>query len=76
MRRSKDWLDYLQTLTEQSRELAQHANLDAYASQWAHDLRCVRQGIEHRRVGGAVHAPAQDAWLQAGYTVRQPLLRR
>lgn len=71
MRRRNDWLQYLQTLSDQSRDMAQHANV--YASQWAHDVRCIRQGIEHRRVGGADLNVSHDEWLQAGYVARQPV---
>jgi hypothetical protein len=70
MGRSNDWLAYLQMLSEQSRDLAQYANV--YASQWARDVRCVRQGVEHRRVGESINK-GKDEWLQAGFVTHQPL---
>jgi hypothetical protein len=70
MRRENDWLKYLHFLSEQGRDQAQHASV--YAAQWAHDVRCIRQGVEHRRVGGAAVSQGHDEWLQAGYVVRQP----
>ncbi len=73
MRRDNDWLKYLHTLSEQSRNVAQQT--DVYASQWAHDVRCLRQGVEHRRVGGAA-GPSHLEWLEAGYVTRQPGARK
>ncbi len=67
MRRGNGWLHYLHTLTEQGRDLAQ--NNSVYAAQWAHDVRCLRQGVEHRRVGEAA-THAHDEWLLAGYVAR------
>jgi hypothetical protein len=69
MRRGNDWLQYLKTLSDQSRDMAQNRNV--YASQWAHDVRCIRQGIEHRRVGDADATHAHDEWFLAGYVARQ-----
>lgn len=68
MRRGNDWLQYLHTLSEKGRDLAQGNAV--YASQWAHDVRCIRQGVEHRRVGAAAASNAHDEWLRAGYTAR------
>lgn len=83
MRSSIDWLQYLRTLTNQgsnqSRDLAQQAHSDVnsvYATQWAHDVRCMRSGIEHRRVGGAVTSLGRDEWLQAGVVTRQALAHK
>lgn len=70
MRRGNEWLKYLQTLSEQGRDLAQYGNI--YAHQWAHDVRCLRQGVEHRRVGEVTNSQANDEWLQAGVVSRQP----
>ena len=70
MRNGNEWLKYLQTLSQQGRDLAQYGNI--YAHQWAHDVRCLRQGVEHRRVGEAAHSGAKDEWLQAGVVSRQP----
>lgn len=70
MRRGNEWLKYLQTLSEHGRDLAQYGNI--YAHQWAHDVRCLRQGVEHRRVGEAANSQANDEWLQAGVVSRQP----
>jgi hypothetical protein len=67
MRRGTDWLSYLHTLAEQDRDLA-HSNT-IYGAQWAHDVRCIRQGVEHRRVG-EVASHAHEEWLQAGYVAR------
>lgn len=67
MRRGTDWLSYLHTLAEQGRDLA-HSNT-IYATQWAHDVRCIRRGVEHRRVGEVANH-AHDEWLLAGYGAR------
>ncbi len=67
MRRGNDWLQYLNTLSEQDRELAHGSTI--YAAQWAHDVRCIRHGVEHRRVGEA-DRHAHDEWLLAGYAAR------
>lgn len=73
MRRDNDWLQYLRNLSGQGRDPAQQASV--YAHQWAHDVRCIRQGVEHRRVGGSPTGHTHDEWLQAGYAVRQALAR-
>ncbi len=73
MHRESNWLAYLHTLSDQSRDLAQYPHV--YAHQWAHDVRCVRQGIEHRRVGG-VTGNGNTEWLQAGFVARQPGSRK
>ena len=73
MRREKDWLNYLHTLSEQGRDLAHYANV--YAAQWAHDVRCIRHGIEHRRVGGADQMHHQE-WLLAGYVTRRSVTHK
>ncbi|MGC3981310.1 MAG: hypothetical protein QM808_08635 [Steroidobacteraceae bacterium] len=67
MRRDNSWLQYLCNLSEQGRDLAQQGNV--YAHQWAHDVRCIRKGIEHRRVGEST-SQQRNEWLQAGYVVR------
>lgn len=72
MRRNNDWLQYLRNLSGQGRDATPQASV--YACQWAHDVRCIRQGIEHRRVGES-NGHAHDEWLQAGYVVRQALVR-
>lgn len=69
MRKVNDWLSYIQTLSEQGRDLAQYSNI--YAHQWAHDVRCLRKGAEHRRVGESMNS-GHNEWLQAGLTVRLP----
>lgn len=69
MGRSKAWLDYLRTLASHGMDIS------VYATQWAHDLRCVRTGAEHRRVGSLVGPHGHDEWLQAGCSVRQQLAR-
>jgi len=74
MRRDKGWLHYLHVLADQGRDLAQHNSV--YAQQWAHDVRCIRQGVEHRRVGESGASHAHDEWLQAGYVTRQPPARK
>ena len=66
MRRGNDWLTYLQTLSEPGRDLTHHANI--YAHQWAHDVRCLRQGSDHRRVGEAMIT--DHGWLEAGLVTR------
>lgn len=73
MRKGSDWLGYLQTLSEQGRDLAQYSNI--YAHQWAHDVRCLRTGAEHRRVGGAGNS-GKNEWLQAGFSARLPNFAR
>jgi hypothetical protein len=67
MRRGNDWLEYLHALSGQGRDLANNGTV--YASQWARDVRCIRQGVEHRRVGEAT-SHARDEWLLAGYAAR------
>jgi len=70
MQQSKAWLDYLRTLASQGMDIS------VYAEQWAHDLRCLRTGTDHRRVG-SVEGPhhGHDEWLLAGFSARQQLAR-
>lgn len=61
MRQTTTWLEYL-------RNLSCPANVSVYSLQWAHDVRCIRPGAEHRRVGAT--AWLHDEWLNAGYASR------
>lgn len=62
MRHTNDWLAYLRKLSGEGRDLA------VYALRWAHDIRCIRSGVEHRRVGSEAHFDRE--WLDAGYACR------
>lgn len=66
MRQSKAWLDYLRTLAGQGMDIS------VYATQWAHDLRCIRSGADHRRVGRMEGPHGHNEWLAAGFSSRQP----
>lgn len=63
MRQTTTWLEYLRTLSRP-------ANVAVYSLQWAHDVRCIKPGTEHRRVGATTWL--HDEWLSAGYASRLP----
>lgn len=67
MNDSKVWLNYLRTLASHGLDIS------VYATQWAHDLRCLRTGADHRRVGAGSHG--HDEWLRAGFSARQQPVR-
>lgn len=69
MRRGYDWLHYVETLSDQGRDLG--GTTGVYAVKWAHDVRVARKGLGHRRVG-APERDANDEWLKAGVVARQP----
>jgi hypothetical protein len=73
MRRGYDWLHYVGTLSEQGRDLGGTTGI--YAVQWAHDVRVVRKGVTHRRVGEA-ERNVHEEWLQAGVVTRPQNMSR
>jgi hypothetical protein len=62
MKQSMNWLAHLRAATEQHRDPL------VYAQCWAHDVRCLRTGVTHRRVG--LGSNGHDEWLQAGVAAR------
>lgn len=62
MRQANTWLNYLRALSDPALDVA------VYSLQWARDVRCIKQGAEHRRVGSLPNV--HDEWLSAGYASR------
>lgn len=62
MKQAMNWFEHLQASAEQSRDLT------VYGKSWAHDVRCLRTDMTHRRVGLA--SAGHDEWLQAGFVTR------
>jgi len=56
------WLSFLRSLCP-----AEEGALQKMADHWAHDVRCVRSGADHRRVGVMV-MHSHEEWLDAGVT--------
>jgi hypothetical protein len=62
MKHSISWLEHLRAMTEQRRDPL------VYAQCWAHDVRCLRTGVAHRRVG--LTSNGHEEWLLAGVAAR------
>lgn len=75
MNRNADWLRYLRMLLNTADHGSHgpngHVSQEALlADHWAHDPRCVRVGVQHRRVGAEPHGygHGHGQWLEAGVT--------
>lgn len=66
MQHTGNWLEHIIAAADLTRDLT------IYAQSWAHDARCVRSGLEHRRVG---QVGTEAEWLKAGVVTRQMVLR-
>jgi hypothetical protein len=66
MKTNTDWLSFLQGLLP-----PEDGTLQRMADHWAHDVRCVSSGAEHRRVGVMV-MHSHEEWLAAGVTAHVP----
>lgn len=74
MRRIEDWSQHVSKLSAQEQDLT--GKFRIYAKQWAHDVRCVQSGVNHRRVGEVQNRSIHEEWLLAGVVAQQQIKPR